>query len=72
LIFAALLLSSQLALAQFTQQGPKLIGLEQVVPRESAAHPSEQAMLRRNSFLRRPVRPVCGMETDGGVGRPKA
>jgi hypothetical protein len=26
LIFAALLLSSQLALAQFTQQGPKLVG----------------------------------------------
>ena len=26
LIFAALLFSSQLALAQFTQQGPKLIG----------------------------------------------
>jgi hypothetical protein len=26
LIFAALLLSSQLALAQFTQEGPKLVG----------------------------------------------
>jgi hypothetical protein len=26
LIFVALLLSSQLALAQFTQQGPKLVG----------------------------------------------
>jgi hypothetical protein len=28
LIFAALLFSSQLALAQFTQQGPKLVGRE--------------------------------------------
>jgi hypothetical protein len=32
LIFVALLLSSQLALAQFTQQGPKLVGNDAVGP----------------------------------------
>ena len=30
LIFAALLFSSQLALAQFTQQGPKLVGSDAI------------------------------------------
>src|SRR5271169_4750238 len=32
LIFVALLLSSQLALAQFTQQGPKLVGSDNISP----------------------------------------
>ena len=39
LIFAALLFSSQLALAQFTQQGPKLVGREPVGFVASLARP---------------------------------
>jgi hypothetical protein len=60
LIFAALLLSSQLALAQFTQQGPKLVGSFAVI--QSAQGWSVALSADGNTAI------VGGYSDDEGIG----
>jgi FG-GAP repeat len=59
-IFAALLFSSQLALAQFTQQGPKLVGIDAVPPSEQGESVAVSA--DGNTAI------VGGLEDNNGAG----